>query len=323
MKANGDAAQTRNLLTVETGSTPHQPSSSDTILPRKELETVDESQTTDATSNGASSADLATPTGPDLHKKRLPSLPNSPSSVMDEAVRAIDEKDRALDAEVPRSHFSSLTTTAEDNHSRIAPEQSRFSAWSTDNEAEDTSPESMVSASTFNNAPDVSHAPEEWRTPELSQPTDASTSTNPNTPHLTVHSKPSSPNSAVGEIPPWNMNMSLPHLSVSISSPHNSGLGIEQIDEVESNPKRHAALFSALESMKSMSLSHSTNGSPILLPQMHGSDTEHAESGSAGNDPHSRQSDASFRGKATMQEMMDELSYLKNTIQAEMDGEPF
>lgn len=86
------------------------------------------------------------------------------------------------------------------------------------------------------------------------------------------------------------------------------------MDEVESNPKRHAALFSALESMQALSLAQSREGSPILL-----SESDRRDSGT-----YSRHSDASsFRGKATMQEMMDELSYLKNMIQAEMDGEPF
>lgn len=332
LKANGGAAQTRHQLTVETRPKPRQPSPANIGAPSKNLVTIDESQAIkDAmSSNGTSSAGMTTPTGPDLHEKRLPTLPNTPSSVMDEAVRAIDEKDKALDVEVLRSHFSSLTTTtADDTHSRIVPERSRFSEWSTDTEAEDISPESMISGLSFNNGDNgdngnnASPAPEEWRTPELSQPTDASTNTDPNTPHLTAHSKPSSPNSAAGDIQPWHMNMSLPHLTVSLSSPHGSGLGIEQMDEVESNPKRHAALFSALESMESLSLSRSPNGSPILLPQMRGSNTERGESDGQDVGTRSRASNASFRGKTTMQEMLDELSYLKNMIQAEMDGEPF
>lgn len=327
MKANGGTAQARSPLTVETRPKPRRSSFSNAAAPSKSLVTIDEMQAIkDAMiPNGASSADTSTPTGPDLHGKRLPTLPNTPSSVMDEAVRAIDEKDKALDAEVPRSYFSSLTTTtADDTRSRVVPERSRFSEWSTDTETEDPSPEPAAPpASTLNNGTNESPAPEEWRTPELSQPTDASTNTDPNTPHLTAHSKPSSPNSAAGDIPPWNMNMPLPQLTVSLSSPQGSGLGIEQMDEVESNPKRHAALFSALESMESLSLSRSPNGSPILLSQMRESDPEHGETDGQGSDARSRSSNASLRGKMTMQELMDELSYLKNTIQAEMDGEPF
>lgn len=326
LKGNGGAASTRNLLTVETQPKVRQPSPSNSGAPSKNLVTIDESQVIkDAVSTtGSGSAGMTTPTGPDLHEKRLPSLPNTPSSVMDEAVRAIDEKDKAMDADVLRSHFSSLTTTtADDTHSRFVPERSHFSEWSMDTAAEDAASESRISASTFNNGnSNESPALEEWRTPDLSQGTDAS-NTDPNTPHLTVHSKPSSPNSAAGDIPPWNMNMSLPQLTVSLSSPHGSGLGIEQMDEVESNPKRHAALFSALESMGSLSRAHSPDGSPLLFPPMRGSDNERGETDTRFPDTRSRNSNASFRGKATMQEMLDELSYLKNMIQAEMDGEPF
>jgi hypothetical protein len=264
---------------------------------------------------------MATPTGPDPQEKRLPSLPNTPSSVMDEAVRAIDERDKEMDAQVPRSHFSSMTTTADEStHSRV-PEQSRFSEWSTDTESEDTSPESMLSASTFN-GPNESPAPEEWRTPDLAQHNDAATNTDPNTPHLTVHSKPSSPNSASGDDPAWSLN-TLPQLTVSISSSHGSGLGIEQMDEVESNPKRHAALFSAIESMQALSLSRTPDGSPIILSEMQGSESEGRETDKQRNDVRSQHSNASLRGNPTMREMLDELSYLKNMIQAEMDGEPF
>jgi hypothetical protein len=115
----------------------------------------------------------------------------------------------------------------------------------------------------------------------------------------------------------------LPQLTVSISSSHGSGLGIEQMDEVESNPKRHAALFSAIESMQALSLSRTPDGSPIILPEMQGSESEGRETDKQRNDVRSQHSNASLRGNPTMREMLDELSYLKNMIQAEMDGEPF
>jgi hypothetical protein len=281
----------------------------------------------------ANSSDLPTPTKPFAKKeKRLPTLPNSPSSVMDEAVRAIDERDKAMDPEILRSHFSSMTMTDDSIHSRFIPERSRFSEWSTDTEADDyNTPESMVSTSTFNQ--DCNYETEasddRWKTPELSQSGDAATNTDPNTPHLTVHSKPSSPNSASGDLP-WNVP--LPHLTVSLSSPSidGSGLGIEGMDEVESNPKRHAALFSALESMQALAMSRSPNASPILLPQVlrdsvseRKLSVERRHSDQA-ESIRSRRSNADFQGgNATMQELMDELSYLKNMIQSEMDGTPF
>lgn len=333
MKAGaGDAG--RAALTVETGGQqqpkqPKQPSNS----------------------NG-SSGGQSTPTRVDTMEKRLPTLPNTPSSVMDEAVRAIDETDKAMNAEVLRSHFSSLTTVEDSTQSRFAAEESRFSEWSTDTE-EHTSPGFVRSASTVHD--DQTHdkariyggpispaleTASTWKTPDLSVPTDLATSTDPNTPHLTVHSKPSSPNSALDDIPPWNS--SLLQLAVSLSEAANldvdvvSGLGIENLDEVESNPKRHAALFSAIESMQALALARSRSASPMIL-----SEEQQREFGAAEQTIRDspqlgeirslrpRPAGASLHpggaehGKTTMQELMDELSYLKNVIQAEMDGEPF
>ena len=102
-----------------------------------------------------------------------------------------------------------------------------------------------------------------------------------------------------------------------------SGLGIEEGDEVESNPKRHAALFSALQSsMEELSLSrqNNQNSNPIVLPELQQKATNERGEGAR---EHFKPGEGSFRGKATMQEMMDELSFLKNMIQAELDGEPF
>lgn len=314
MKANAASpGQAKSLLTVETR--PHRRQNSTSRGPNETQASKD------AISGGQSSSDMSTPTGPDPQEKRLPSLPNTPSSVMDEAVRAIDERDKEMDAQVPRSHFSSMTTTTDESTLSRVPEQSRFSEWSTDTETEDTSPESMVSTSTFN-GPNESPAPEEWRTPDLAQHNDAATNTDPNTPHLTVHSKPSSPNSASDDVPTWNLN-NLPQLTVSMSSSHGSGLGIEPMEDVESNPKRHAALFSAIESMQALSLSRSPDGSPIILPEMQGPENEPNDDDRRRKNVRSQHSNASLRGNPTMQEMLDELSYLKNMIQTEMDGEPF
>ncbi|KAJ5204852.1 uncharacterized protein N7498_005731 [Penicillium cinerascens] len=311
MKAN--AVQAKNLLTVETRPHRRQNSASRWLNETQAIK--------DAIPDEQSSSDMSTPTGPDPQEKRLPSLPNTPSSVMDEAVRAIDERDKAMDAQVPRSYFSSMTATTDESILSRVVEQSRFSEWSTDTEAEDTSPESMVSASTFN-GPNESPTPEEWGTPDLAQHNDAATNTDPNTPHLTVYSKPSSPNSASDDVPTWNLN-TLPQLTVSMSPSHGSGLGIEPMEEVESNPKRHAALFSAIESMQALSLSRSPDGSPIILSEMQGPENEANDDDRRRKNVDSQHSNASLHGNPTMQEMLDELSYLKNMIQTEMDGEPF
>lgn len=318
MKSAGSPGPAKNPLTVDTR--PHRRQNSASKGP------IETQATRDAISGGTSSSETPTPTGPgpDPQEKRLPSLPNTPSSVMDEAVRAIDERDKEMDAQVLRSHFSSITTVADESTLSQVPEQSRFSEWSTDTETEgeDISPESMISASTFNGL-NESPASEEWRTPDLAQH-DAASNTDPNTPHLTVHSKPSSPNSASDDVPAWNLD-SLPQLTVSISSSHGSGLGFDpmEMEEVESNPKRHAALFSAIESMQALSLTRSPDGSPIILPEMQGPEGARNDMDRQRKDVHSQHSNASLRGNPTMREMLDELSYLKNMIQAEMDGEPF
>ncbi|KAJ5901656.1 hypothetical protein N7495_002184, partial [Penicillium taxi] len=311
----GTGAQPRSVLTVVTRPQLGR-SSSNVAAASADLSTVDETCVMKDTLSLPKSADLPTPTWTDFNGKRLPTLPNTPSSVMDEAVRAIDETDKAMSEEILRSHFSSLTVD-ESIHSRLI-QGSRFSEWSTDDTDDEdglNSPGSMVFKYTsISNQVNQSPAVDYWKTPDLDSANDAATNTEPNTPHLTAHSKPSSPNSATGDIPPWTA-VSLPKLTVSLSSP---GLGIEQMDEVESNPKRHAALFSALESMTALSLSEPRDGSPVVL-----SDPDRGDSDTYSYRGHSRHSEASFRGQATMQELIDELSYLENMIHVEMDGEPF
>jgi hypothetical protein len=330
MKAAAGETTPGRLLTVQTRPESRKPSPSRSA--NGNTAEFDENRAIrEALKDIASSSELPTPTAGFTKEKRLPTLPNTPSSVMDEAVRAIDERDKAMDGEIPRSYFSSMTaTTIDTTHSRFVPEYSRFSEWSTDTETDYNPHDSMTSASASDQHQDESSA-ERWRTPDLSQSGDGATNTDPNTPHLTVYSKPSSPNSASGELPPWSVN--LPELTVSLSTPDIdcSGLGIDNMDEVESNPKRHAALFSALQSMEALAMSRSPIGSPILLPQVpRGSDTEQGispverkVSETSLERIRSRRSNASFQGNATMQELMDELSYLKNLIQADMDGAPF
>ncbi|KXG46365.1 uncharacterized protein PGRI_052210 [Penicillium griseofulvum] len=329
MKTSAGETTPGRLLTVQTRPEPRKRSPSRSA--NGSTAAFDENRAIrEALKDIASSGDLPTPTAGFTKEKRLPTLPNTPSSVMDEAVRAIDERDKAMDAEIPRSYFSSMTATTIDSTNSVVPECSRFSEWSTDTETDYNPRESMTSASASDQHQDES-ADERWRTPDLSQSGDGATNTDPNTPHLTVYSKPSSPNSASGELPPWSID--LPELTVSLSTPglDCSGLGIDSMDEVESNPKRHAALFSAIESMEALALSRSPNGSPILLPEVpRGSDMEQnlsiAErkvSETSLERIRSRRSNASFQGNATMQELIDELSYLKNLIQADMDGAPF
>ncbi|KAJ5491353.1 hypothetical protein N7539_002920 [Penicillium diatomitis] len=286
----------------------------------------------------ACSSGATTPRNNSAQEKRLPSLPNTPSSVMDEAVQAMDETDKEMSSQILRSHFSSLTTVAPESACfQSDAENSRFSEWSTDTDTEPEVEEEekkvpllelMCPAPSTQQTTTASPDIDEWRTPDLSDVGDTSTNTDPNTPHLTAASKPSSPNSVSGEPIPWKLEpleLYLPRLTLSLSSPGlTAGLGIDQqLDEVERDPKRHAALFDALESIDSLSHARSPIDSPILL-----SDPRYGERGSSDREGLyqpllSPAGEASMHGNSTMQEIMDELSYLKNMIQAEMDGEPF
>ncbi|KAJ5332695.1 uncharacterized protein N7506_006478 [Penicillium brevicompactum] len=83
--------------------------------------------------------------------------------------------------------------------------------------------------------------------------------------------------------------------------------------------------------MENLSMSRSPTDSPVLLPRVPKdfstprklSETERKVSEASLERIRSSRSNASFQGNATMQEMLDELSYLKNMIQSEMDGTPF
>lgn len=97
-----------------------------------------------------SAADSPVPAFLGSKEKRLPTLPNSPSSVLDAELRAIEARYKPLDMDLLYSRFSDDTSFAVSKvyDSKIIPEKSRFSEWSTD--AENDSPASMTSSSTFN-----------------------------------------------------------------------------------------------------------------------------------------------------------------------------
>jgi hypothetical protein len=114
------------------------------------LETLEEALSQQATPMAINSREH-TPVLLNLREKRLPTLPNSPSSVLDAELRAIEARYKPLDIELLYSHFSDDTSFAAsklyDSPQEI-PEKSRFSEWSTDTEL--VSPASMTSSSTFN-----------------------------------------------------------------------------------------------------------------------------------------------------------------------------
>ncbi|PCH01812.1 Hypothetical protein PENO1_041270 [Penicillium occitanis (nom. inval.)] len=114
------------------------------------LETLDEALSQQATPMAVDSREH-TPVLLNLREKRLPTLPNSPSSVLDAELRAIEARYKPLDMELLYSHFSDDTSFAASklyDSPQENPEKSRFSEWSTDTEL--VSPASMTSSSTFN-----------------------------------------------------------------------------------------------------------------------------------------------------------------------------
>ncbi|KAL4913500.1 hypothetical protein BDW62DRAFT_160588 [Aspergillus aurantiobrunneus] len=286
---NADGHSTRSPLIRRPLSTPSTPS----MLRR-------------LSGHSPSPEEFMTPTAVTVMNKRLPTLPNSPSSVMDEALRDLDEQEKALDMEALLSRFSDFTEadSVDDNGPG---EKSRFSEWSTDTEM--VSPESIISSTTFNEKQDspIIPAMNLSQQPSASADTEAS---NPNTPHLTVGSKPSP---ALSEDSP-HVDLPAPRLTVTLSPSELNipGLCINDGEELpESNPKRHAAFFEAME-LKGLGLT----SPPPLKSRFSEEAQDPSGDGSITptNDPGCYSTFLSQ--SATMKEMMDELSYLKNMIQS-------
>ncbi|GIJ83461.1 hypothetical protein Asppvi_002283 [Aspergillus pseudoviridinutans] len=248
--------------------------------------------------------DATTPTPFTYKEKRLPTLPNSPSSVMDEALRDIDARERELDAENLGSHFSDFTETEDSVVSSSYCERSHFSEWSTDTEI--ISPESMTSSSTFNNDNQLSRNPGDAEFSEHLVPSLASAASDPNTPHLTVNSNATS---IAGDSP--HFNLPLPRLTVSLSPSDldMAGLGIEDMYNVERDPKRHAAFFGAMNAFETLGLVKSPDASTIEFSE----DVKNNTASLTDNrDVPNRLSCAS----TSVLDMMDELAYLRNVIQS-------
>ena len=252
--------------------------------------------------------DSTTPTPFTFKDKRLPTLPNTPSSVMDEALEDLDAREKALDAENLGSHFSDFSATDESSGSHTPPcERSHFSEWSTDT---DQIPiESILSTSSFNNIAEQPPSPivEEAEIPDYLQPFHAAECSDPDTPHLTVNSQPSPAISMPS--PPPVPRLGIPELPSELDI---SGLSLEDAAHVETNPRRHAAFFGAMDPVKGLGLTPSPGNSELFLSEEIQRDmaaTPHASDYPEG------QSQIAGQSAATMQEMMDELSYLKNMIQ--------
>ncbi|GIK04846.1 hypothetical protein Aspvir_008943 [Aspergillus viridinutans] len=248
--------------------------------------------------------DATTPTPFTYKEKRLPTLPNSPSSVMDEALRDIDARERELDTENLGSHFSDFSETEDSVVGSSYCERSHFSEWSTDTEI--ISPESMTSSSTFNNDNQPSRNPADAEFSDQLVPSLASDASDPNTPHLTVNSNATS---IAGDSP--HFNLPLPRLTVSLSPSDldMAGLGIEDMYNVERDPKRHAAFFGAMNAFETLGLVKSPDASTIEF-------SEDVKNNAASLTDNRDVSNRLSRASTSLLDMIDELAYLRNVIQS-------
>ncbi|KAK1146944.1 hypothetical protein N8T08_002271 [Aspergillus melleus] len=263
--------------------------------------------------------DATTPTPFTFKEKRLPTLPNTPSSVMDEALRDLDDRERALDTENFGSHFSDFSATEDSIDSPY--EQSRFSEWSTDTEL--ISPESMTSSLTFNNDSQTPSIIDRLEVPDLVDHCTVNETNDPDTPHLTMASKPS-PTTLGGDSPRFDLPPPRLTITLSPSDLDVPGLCIHDDDHVETNPKRHAAFFGGMDPVEALGIAKSPEAGSVNFPDAVKTDMFSMIDGrpATAENSHCGSRRATVASQsATMQEMIDELSYLKNMIQSENPGE--
>lgn len=232
------------------------------------------------------------PTSRGLWEKRLPTLPNSPSSVMEEELRAIDALNQPLNMEFLHSHFSNFTSGVQSEIYVESPvEKSRFSEWSADTEL--VSPASMTSCSTIN--ADFSHhsfSDDPIACEDASEAVSASNG--PPTPILGVN-EVLSPTKVASDSPLLGTGEpSSGAGGFSASGLDFSSLSFDDYDDTtgESDPKRFAGIFPA-EVMASLPVTSPRTASPRFT---------------AGP----RQD--FMAESAAMRDLMDEVGYLGNMI---------
>lgn len=249
-------------------------------------------------------------------EKRLPTLPNTPSSILDGELRAMDAQNY-IDEEALCSHFSNYTSVAPSAKFAYSTlEKSRFSEWSM--ETDPFSPASMTSESTFNCENPAEYSPIEGAEAFNTQlPVSVRRSHEPATP--TMHEVPEmfSPATCYLGSPrsPSRFSADANHLTVS-------ALDVDDLEgDVDGQPKRRAAMFGSLETLGSFGpcfdgpdlpwqvqasvRTSETSNKAVLLPNH-----TRKEIDSVNN----RQQ--SFGQSAAMKELMDELSYLGDLIKA-------
>lgn len=263
-------------------------------------------------------ADDETPT-PRAYKsseKRLPTLPNSPSSVMDEALETIDSQNAALDMDALQSHFSDWTST-DGSCAGSFRERSRFSEWSTDEEVETVSPASMTSSSTFNNDSHTSTFDDVSIVPHPDKHCGSASFHGPVTP--TLNAIPESTSTAIVDgSPSLGFSSGLPPLIITSDDLRISGLCISTPKDDEYNPKRHAGLFGRLGSMGDiLQAPDSASSSCTVFPERSNDAQDDNIEFETNNNNSGSFNDAALSRSSVMQELMDELGYLGDMIQVD------
>ncbi|EFW18785.1 hypothetical protein D8B26_005596 [Coccidioides posadasii str. Silveira] len=236
-----------------------------------------------------------------LNEKRLPTLPNSPSSVLDEELHRIGAfRSPMLDMEALQSHFSASTAASPDTSpdSFLHPNVSHFSECSTDTDA--VSPSSMTSSSTFYNDSSLS-SNQSVGTSEASEPplTDKTLPNfaglritddfNLSLPRICKNDIPSSPTPVAEE--------SLPNFRVS-------GLHIT---------KKPQTAYGPVSDLKAHSHDRQVLDSGLPTPRASGMQLKPEVEAGGARLP-------SLHVQTMMQELMDELSYLGNMINVNGKG---
>ncbi|PGH15909.1 hypothetical protein AJ79_02076 [Helicocarpus griseus UAMH5409] len=276
----------------------------------------------------------------DLHRKRLPTLPNSPSSVLEAEMCALDEAHSIpTEEEYLQSHFSDFTAESPaDSYSRdsfLHPGGSHFSECSTD--TEDMSPSSMTSSSTFNNDSTLSVASNEDSEQGfelmLEDPTAPNASlfdaipTTSSQSNIYIHDdNPQPPNTS--NYCPENLEISTLCISKTPSQEDTHWRPTTQkgiYSSQKSNDK-----YSKTPSWTNLILKHNNyapNSSPFMIDDNSDLPTPRAKPGNYQDQLRKKSEGVISRGcgseqrhpsiyvESTMQELMEELSYLGNMIE--------
>ncbi|KAJ9298972.1 hypothetical protein DTO271G3_3214 [Paecilomyces variotii] len=253
-------------------------------------------------------------------EKRLPTLPNSPSSVMDEALHALDSENAALDMDVLQSHFSDWTS-ADESCAEDLP-VSRFSAWSTDDETEMVSPASMTSSSTFNN--------DKHNSPTLNGVSSGLSVSNsrshalfhgPVTPTLDAIPECSTTTTIVDSSPALPLSSGLPPLIITPDDLRISGLCISTPKEPDCTLKRHAGIFDSFGPRDDIPQApDSASSAGTIFPEQRNDTDNYGMKADKDDDKLGRFDDSALSRSSIMQELIDELSYLGDVIQVEADN---